>query len=62
MATFVVKSCKAYRTVDGELRDAIALARRLDEEYQPAFGTWVEHAGETGNPLFNTMDDEEATP
>lgn len=50
MTTYTIISCKARETVTGTLADAIAAARRMDAEYQPAFGVTVED--EDGQTVF----------
>jgi hypothetical protein len=50
MARYEITSIKFSRTIDADSDDdAIAQARALDEEYQPAFGTTVEAEPRSGH-------------
>lgn len=42
MTTYRITSIKHSESFEGDLSDAIARAREIDEEYQPAFGVQVE--------------------
>lgn len=41
---YTLRSCKGCKTVDGDLATAIAAAKEMDAELQPAFGIDIDDA------------------
>lgn len=46
-STYQIVSCKTRDSFTGDLEDAIAKAKEIAEEYQPAYGIRVDLDGET---------------
>ncbi len=49
-----IYSIKCEEFFHGELEDAISRAKKIDEEYQPAYGVQIED--ESGNILWDSED------